>query len=104
MKHRMQLALYWVDKADESVNSATSELDAGSWLRTLLTLMKSQTVYDVCLRQRPSISDSPSMKRLCHIPRLFLSRQDEAFAICACAKDVYYEYYWEGVRQLWKTV
>ena len=51
MKHRMQLALYWVDKADESVNSATSELDAGSWLRTLLTLMKNQAVYDVCLRQ-----------------------------------------------------
>ena len=29
MKNRMQLALYWLDKADESFNSATSELDAG---------------------------------------------------------------------------
>ncbi len=28
MKHRMQLALYWLDKADESLNSATSELEA----------------------------------------------------------------------------
>jgi uncharacterized protein (UPF0332 family) len=29
MKHRTRLALYWLDKADESLNSATSELEAG---------------------------------------------------------------------------
>lgn len=29
MRHRTQLALYWLDKADESLNSAKSELEAG---------------------------------------------------------------------------
>lgn len=29
MKHKTQLALYWLDKGDESLNSAISELEAG---------------------------------------------------------------------------